>query len=155
MEITIRPTTEEDIAEIASRMREADRIEVWAASRKTPDEALRYSLEKSSLAMTGVINGVPEVMFGAGDLSILTRTGAPWLLSTDAVRLNKRAFLQYSVEWRGQLLQRYDILRNVVDDRNTVSKRWLQWLGFRLFDPMPIGKGGEMFRLFEMRRENV
>lgn len=140
------------VATIACRMREADRQEVMASSGSTPHRALMFSLEKSPLAWTAVFDGQPEVMFGVGDLNILTSTGAPWLLGTDAVDRHFRLFLRQSVDWREKLLGRYSVLRNFVDDRNEVSKRWLSWLGFSLSDPMPIGINGEMFRLFEMRR---
>lgn len=140
------------VAPIACRMREADRQEVMASSGATPHRALMFSIEKSSVAWTALVDGQPEVMFGVGDLNVLTATGAPWLLGTDAVDRNFRLFLRQSVSWRGKLLDRYSVLRNFVDDRNEVSKRWLSWLGFTLSDPMPIGVNGEMFRLFEMRR---
>ena len=140
------------VAPIACRMREADRLEVLASSGASPHQALMFSLGKSSVAWTAIVDDQPEVMFGVGDLNVLTATGAPWLLGTDAVERHFRLFLRQSVGWRGKLLDRYSVLRNFVDDRNEVSKRWLTWLGFTLFDPMPIGANGEMFRLFEMRR---
>ena len=92
-------------------------------------------------------------MFGAGDLNILTLTAAPWLLGTDAIETNYRMFLRRSLDWRDQLLGRYAVLRNVVDDRNEISKRWLRWMGFELSSPAALGVNGEMFRLFELRRE--
>lgn len=143
------------IETIAARMRLADSDEVFASSGRSPREALEFSLRKSSLAMTALVDGRPEVMFGAGDLSVLSQVGAPWLLGTDAVTEHYVAFLRRSVSWRDQLLLRYQVLRNAVDDRNAASKRWLRWLGFNLSEPMPLGKDGEMFRLFEMRRGDV
>lgn len=91
-------------------------------------------------------------MFGVGDINILTGTGCPWLLGTDAVADHYRLFLRQSLRWKEQLLGSYEVLRNAVDDRNEVSKRWLQWMGFALYEPMPLGINGEPFRLFEMRR---
>ncbi|WP_453966542.1 hypothetical protein [Bradyrhizobium elkanii] len=134
-------------------MRKADRDEVAAASGKTPADALRFSLGKSSAAWTAFIDGRPELMFGVADLNILAGIGAPWLLGTEAVERHYVAFLRGSVGWRDQLLQRYPVLRNFVDDRNTVSKRWLAWLGFRLLDPVMFG--GHAFRLFELRSSDV
>lgn len=151
-DVEIVPASIDHIAPIAERMRSADRDEVMAASGRTPHEALEISLRKSSLAWTGLIDGSPEVMFGVGDLNILTSTAAPWLLGTDAVEKHYRVFLRQSVDWRDQLLRRYAVLMNVVDDRNEVSKRWLRWMGFKLSDPAALGVNGEMFRLFELRR---
>lgn len=140
------------VAAIAARMRPADAAEVMASSGKSPHDALMFSFLKSSIAWTALVDGRPEVMFGAADLNVLTSTGAPWLLGTDAVDRNYRLFLRQSLNWREQLSQRYSVLRNFVDDRNEVSKRWLSWMGFTLFDPIPIGVNGEMFRMFELRR---
>lgn len=146
------PASIEHIAPLAERMRAADVDEVLAASGRAPHEALEISLRKSALAWTALIDGSPEIMFGVGDLNVLTLTAAPWLLGTDAVERHYREFSRRSRDWRDQLLERYAVLRNVVDDRNEVSKRWLRWLGFELSDPAALGVNGELFRLFELRR---
>ena len=132
-------------------MRQADRDEVFAASGKSPAEALAYSLRKSAMAHTALIDGRPEVMFGVGDLNVLAGVGAPWLLGTDEVEKHAVAFLRGSVEWKLKLLARYSVLRNFVDDRNTASIRWLKWLGFTLSDPVEVR--GYVFRLFELRAD--
>lgn len=150
--IEIIPAAMDHVAKIAERMRPADVAEVLASSGKSPYEALMFSLTGSAQAWTAALDGQPEVMFGVADLNILTGLGAPWLLGTDAVERNYRQFLRRSLSWREQLSERYDVLRNFVDDRNEVSKRWLAWMGFTLFDPIPVGVNGEMFRMFELRR---
>lgn len=153
VEIEIIPATPAHIRTIARRMRQADRDEVFAVSRLTPGQALCKSLRKSSQAWTAMINGRPEIMFGVGDLNILAGVGAPWLLGTEAVEEHYVAFLRGSVEWRNQLLRRYETLRNFVDARNRASIRWLRWLGFKLFDPVNLR--GHEFHLFELRSADV
>jgi len=134
-------------------MREADRLEVHAAAGKTPGQALAFSLRKSSFARTWIVDGRPELMFGVGDLNVLAGSGAPWLLGTDVVLAHQTEFLRSSLEWRGQLLRRYSILRNFVDARNEVSVRWLRWLGFSLSDP--VEHRGHTFYIFELRSADV
>ncbi|MFZ5692456.1 MAG: hypothetical protein ACOY5F_14500 [Pseudomonadota bacterium] len=134
-------------------MRQADRDEIAAGSGKSPREALAFSLRKSAQAWTAIIDGRPEVMFGVADLNILAGVGAPWLLGTDAIDLHFRQFLRRSVSWRDQLLGRYPVLRNFVDDRNVVSIRWLRWLGFKFSDPIMFR--GHPFRAFELRSSDV
>lgn len=143
------------VRRVARLMRQADRDEVFAASGKTPVQSLTFSLRHSRVAWTVLVDGKPEVIFGLADMNVLAGVGAPWLLGTDAVTRHSTAFLRGSVEWRGQLLARYPTLRNLVDDRNAVSKRWLKWLGFTLSSPIPIGHDGAAFRLFELRRSDV
>jgi hypothetical protein len=134
------PASSEHIGTIAERMREADRLEVYAASGKAPEEALAFSLRKSSIARTWVIDGRPEMMFGVGDLNVLAGVGAPWLLGTDAVLAHQMEFLRQSRKWRNQLLRRYSTLNNFVDVRNDVSVRWLRWLGFNVVLSATEGK---------------
>ncbi len=152
-EISIIPARPEHIREIAGRMRAADRAEVFAASGRSPLSALSFSYRHSSEVWTALFDGRPQVMWGVGDISILTGVGAPWLLGTDAVERNFRGFLRISRDWPAQLLGRYRLLRNLVDARNTISIRWLEWLGFRLFDPVEIN--GQPFHLFEMGDADV
>lgn len=140
------------IATIAARMRAADRTEVMASSGSTPHRALMFSLEHSDMAFTGMIDGQPEVMFGVCTLNVLTAKGAPWLLGTDAVVTHQRQFLRRSLWWKEKLFERYEVLTNFVHDDNAASKRWLKWLGFTLHPPVVMGKSGEAFRLFELRR---
>lgn len=153
--IEVVPARAAHLRSIARRMRAADRDEVFAASGRSPLASLTYSLRHSAVAWVALIDGRPEVIFGVADLNVLARVGAPWLLGTDAVTLHRTAFLRGSVDWRRQLLARYDRLRNLVDDRNVASKRWLSWLGFTLSEPVPIGHEGVAFRLFELRRGDV
>lgn len=41
--------------------------------------------------------------------------------------------------WLAKLLGRYDVLTNIVGERNLVSIRWLRWLGFAFSAPLPLG----------------
>lgn len=136
---------------IARRMRQADRDEVFAASGHTPFEALALSLRKSSRAYTGLVDGQPVVMFGVADINVLCGIGAPWLLGTDEVEQISLRFLRLSRRWRRQLFRGYSVLRNFVDVHNTVSVRWLRWLGATFSDPVSFN--GYDFRLFEMRAD--
>lgn len=136
-------------------MRRADVDEVAATGGYSPADALRLSLDRSVIAKTALFDGRPEIMFGVGDLCILTRTGSPWLLGTDAVSHNRRTFLRQSMRWRAKLLERYDVLTNIVDERNIVSIRWLRWLGFAFSGPLPLGKDGQMFRIFRLENRHV
>lgn len=150
--LSIIPAIYEHIAPIAMHLRQADKDEVTASSGKSAFEALEFSLGRSAISRTVLIDGVPAGMFGCGDLNILASVGSPWLLGTDDLERAPLQFLRTSIGWRDQLLQRYAVLRNLVDDRNTASIRWLHWLGFTFSEPVPAGKSGEPFRLFEMRR---
>ena len=151
MTLEFVPAARHHIPTIAERMRAADVEEVDAASGITPCEALEFSFGRSSLAVTALFGGRPEAMFGVGDVNVLAGIGAPWLLATDRAVEQQRLFLCRSRVWCGKLTARYALLRNMVHDRNEPSKRWIRWLGFTLGEPRPLGRSGEMFRVFEMR----
>lgn len=152
-DIQIVPTRACHLRRLAEVMRQADKDEVTAATGRSPLWCLVYSYRHSSICMTVLIDGEPEMIFGAGDVSILTGLGAPWLLASDRAVSHKVEFLRGSVRWRDQLLRRYDILRNVVDCRNKIAIRWLRWLGFVFSEPFKLR--GYDFMMFELRAGDV
>lgn len=151
VEIRIIPATKDHAHDLAPRMRKADRDEVMAGSGQLPLQALLFSMEQSDEAWTAFIDGRVEVMFGVGTINMLYGIGAPWLLGSDAIKTHYRAFLRQSLLWKSHLNSQYSELHNMVDDRNKVSKRWLQWLGFKLGPAIDIGNGLH-FREFWMRK---
>ncbi len=153
MTYQIIPARASHIRTIAARMRKADRDEVAASSGKSPLHALSFSFRKSHYRWTVLIDGQPEIMFGVGDVNVLGGIGAPWLLATDAVERVSRDFLRQSRHLVRQLSARYDLLINEVDLRNTVSIRWLEWLGFQFYEPHE--RNGHKFMRFEMRSKDV
>ncbi|MDR2668598.1 MAG: hypothetical protein LBC14_01435 [Desulfovibrio sp.] len=137
----------EHIPAVAARMREADRREVWAYRRHTPEEALRFSLSRSLFARTAVVNGRPALMWGVGVPTLLGSVGSPWLLATDAVYEVVLPFLKYSRVAVRHMQSLFPRLENHVHADNALSIRWLQWCGFTL-DDAPVEFNGENFYLF-------
>ena len=144
----IIPAEAAHIAPIAAHMREADRREVMASHGHTPGEALAASLARSDLAWTCLVNGEPAFMWGAARTgSLITRTGAPWLLATPAIYQVRRAFLRFSRFYVEQMQARFPRLANYVHAANRLSVRWLAWCGFRV-ETEPVRFNGESFRFF-------
>jgi hypothetical protein len=137
----------EHIPAIAAHMRDADRREVWAYRRHTPEQSLRFSLSRSLVAWTGIIDGSPAVMWGVGGVSLLSLAGSPWLLGTDAVRDVTGPFLRHSRLYVRKMQDAYPRLENHVHAANTLSIRWLRWCGFTI-DDAPEESNGEDFFLF-------
>ena len=94
-------------------------------------------------------------MFGCGTVDILSGTGAPWLLGSNAIERHYRHFLRGSLFWVGKMRAEYRLLRNVVAADNAISVRWLEWLGFDLSEPVPYGYERRPFRVFEMKGDHV
>ena len=147
----IVPTTVEHVLELAETMRGADKDEVWATSRQMPCAALLEALKVSRDARTGLANGVVLCVFGTTSVATLGATGVPWMLSSDSLPKHARAFLRGSIGYVKEMLGEYDVLVNYVDARNTVAKRWLGWLGFKLGPPVIYGAARLPFHRFELR----
>ncbi len=150
-DILIRPATLDDVADLAPRLRQADRDEVWASHRNSPADALSRSLGMSTHAWAGLADGRLVCLWGVCPISLISRTGAPWLLGSDDIETYQMAFLRRSRPFVDEMLGVYTVLTNWVDDRNRVSMRWLRWLGFNLFPAQPFGPDGLPFHRFERR----
>ena len=146
------PATADHIEFIADHMREADVEEVWASAQLQPLEALRLSVMVSEQALTGTADGEPICIFGCGRKSLLDTTGIPWLLGTDKIDRHAKGFMQRNKTIIKEWMERYELLENWVDSRNTKSVAWLRWLGFEIQEASPYGAFGLPFHHFTMRR---
>lgn len=124
-----RPSVREDAVVLAPNMRDQDALEVWHSHNMSPLEALHFSLDHSVEANTIIANDGEVIgMFGVGEQSDLI--AIPWLLASDRLREVAREFLPESEKWVKRVNAQYDLLYNYVYSGNTVSIRWLKWLGF-------------------------
>ena len=154
-EVRIEPARAEHIALLAPVTREPDRQEVWASSRSTPEQALVRGLSVSSQAWTVFFDDEVAAMWGVAPVSLLSDTGAPWLLSSPAVDRHPLAFLRHSRALVDDLHEGYAVLRNYVDARYTVCIRWLRGLGFTIGPAIPVGVDGMPFHPFERETADV
>lgn len=141
-----------DIARIAAHMREADREEMVAAAACGPLVGLQRSLDMSHEACVARVDEKAVCVFGLGVGSYLSGIMRPWLMGTPEIEQHGRIFLRSNRVLVQDWAARFD-LENWVDARHTVSIRWLQWLGFTVYDPAPFGPFQYPFHRFEMRRQ--
>ena len=146
----IIPTTDEHVVELSTTMREADVQEVWAANHLLPYEALKLSLEYTDRAYTSLFNKEVICMWGVGKTTYLSEEGIPWMLTSDLVRIHFREFLRQAPRLLDDIKKEAIILINMVDARNTLSIRWLKWLGFTIHDSIPFGPDNMLFHPFSM-----
>ena len=145
--VEVRVARPGDAAMVAGAMRAADVRELWRVAHYTPAHATEAALQVSDEAWCGTVDGVPACLFG---LAWGPGFRVPWLLGTDAVAANGRAFLRLNrpvvARWRAA----WPSLRNMVDAENAVAIRWLEWLGARIGAPEPWGVERAPFRPFEL-----
>lgn len=132
MNIKIVPATYTRAEDLAPRLRQLDKDEVWASGGMTPQIALAESIRNSDADMCwcALVDGVPEVMWGACK-SAEYDVGIAWLLGSDMVLQIKRHFWKYSLEYTALMHRRYRVLTNYISVHNIPSMTWLTGLGFK------------------------
>lgn len=128
--VKIRKADNFDASWMASRLRKSDEAELKAA---TPGE------EIVDILLTGIMYSDPAyvldyyedpvLMFGVIPHESREDTGIIWAVGTDNVRKVRREIVKFTREWLKNLGVGYKYLTNMVDARNTVHIRWLQWAG--------------------------
>ncbi len=130
--LKIRKSIQSDILPIAVNMRAADVKEVWDSNLHSPYKALHKGLEAKGMSWTIIVNGVPIGMIGVGRGTLLSDTGIPWLLGTDALIDDRKLFLKVSRTVLKNMSQGYKMLENYVSVENKASICWLRHLGFKI-----------------------
>jgi len=148
--INIVPARPEHAHPIGSRLREADKHEVWAASRLRPVEAVKLSLSASELTWTLLRGGDPVLMFGVARRSLLDPVGVPWLLATNDILKVKATVLKKSRQYINLMRRDFETLENFVHGENRISIAWLRWCGFIVEPGEPRGPDMEIFHRFWM-----
>ena len=137
MKYTVTQATLEDCLELAPKLRQSDIQEIWSSNRYTPTEALVESREASGKhAYTLNLDGIPVGMFGVAPLTSTSTTsdiGVVWLLGADNMTSYKKGFYKVSIKYLQLFLDMYKTVFNYVDERNTISSKWLESLGFKSY----------------------
>ena len=121
-----------DILPIAFNMRADDVKEVWDSNLYSPYKALCKGLDTKGISWTIIVNGVPIGMIGVARGTLLSDTGTPWLLGTDALVDDKILFLRVSRVILKNMSEGYKMLENYVSTENKASLCWLRHLGFKI-----------------------
>ena len=111
-------------------LREMDQIEVMSATGLPVHDAVRHSIEASSMVFIIEKNGKPEGVWGyvtQDDFLI------PWFLCTDELFTDRRdrvLFGRGSRKAIEKLSKQVPMMFNFVYVHNTEAIAWLEWLGF-------------------------
>lgn len=149
--ITVRQATMEDCVFMASRLRPEDVAEIKAAGGSTPLVALLEGFHYSDpeTLKVGLYRDEPFAICGVVPMDDLT--GAVWALGTTDLAKHRIAFLRRSKGIVEGLHQKYPVLTNCVDARNTLHIEWLRWLGFTFIAKHPYW-GAEKRPFYEFVR---
>ena len=143
-----RTTVLQDVRYVADHMRQEDAAECQAQSGSSPPESLLYCYLNSKPCMTMISrHGYPMGMWGV--IRESKTSGRIWMLGCQSMlddERDKRTFLRQSKLELIKVLEQYPVLFNVVDARNEIHVRWLQWMGFTFIQKHP--EWGPESRLF-------
>ena len=144
----IRETREGDTLELAATMRQADRDEIWHASRVAPLESLEAGLRLSSSTHTVEWDGKVIAIFGVcGTLG--HEVGVPWMLGTDDIQRCRKSLLRGCRAVVDGYANAFPYLTNACWSKNVVHINWIKWLGFT-FEGSDL-RNGETFLHFHRR----
>lgn len=148
------PATQELVNAMKGKIRKSDKQEVWAASHMDINEALDLSFRSSETAVVKLFNGIPVAVSGVTRPYLLSNNGIIWMLATEdfenkTVQISAGRKCRVFVE---EMLQSFKELYNYIDVRNTVTLKWLKWIGAEFDEPKPYGPDNMLFRKFYIRR---
>lgn len=134
---------------IADNMREIDKEECWLMAETNPMESLEQSLGNSDQGYIATYGDEPCCAYGVSTRSKVLKSGIVWLLGTDVLTEHPMTFLRWSRRVIPELIKKYSMVYNYVSEKNTASKRWLEFNGFKVEDVTSIK--GYLFILYERR----
>ncbi len=135
----LKPATLEEAKSLSLNLRPEDEAEVRALTGKLPEEVFVNGIHYSDVPVSIIDerDGCVVGMFGVVTVQQSPRVGAIWMLASPKLLKHRFQFIRESRQWVEALQAHYDILGNVVDERNLVHIRWLQWCGFHFINHHP------------------
>ena len=152
----ISPATFEHAEAMRGKVRPADIEEYMALTAEgTVEAAVKTGVSMSVKSWAGVIDGEVVCVCGVAPVPQMPESGAVWLVGTELMDRAPIEFLRHSRRILAEMLGVFPHLWNFADSRHTKALQWLQWLGFDIYEPIPLGPYGFPFHLFEIRRPHV
>jgi len=151
----IRIARAEDIPVLAPRLREADKHELKAASGLPPEAALRQGFGLSTACHSVVHDGQVIGMFGVGQHPHEPETGLCWGVSAPDLMTGPRKvwFIRNTPLILDLQHKDHPKLWGLIDTRNKLHMRWLEWSGFEFGEVFIAGPEKRPFQEFWRRRD--
>jgi len=150
------PATAEHVGMLAANLRAQDLAEI-AGTGSTVKRSLWRGYRNSILVETAFVDGEVAAMWGlccgyVPGLSLLSDVGRPWLLTTAAVERVPVTTVREARRAVERMLMVKPVLENYVLASYDQAVRMLRMIGFTIDPPQPVGRDGEPYSRFHMRR---
>lgn len=149
MSIIAVPAQPEHAHAIMADLRECDRRELSLMSGNPVGHSLAASIAAGN-AFAAFESDELIGLYGAPQSGPLKAT--PWMVATNGMYRVPQLVAQYNRKIVDEWRKDFDYLFNYVDRDNEVTKRWIKWLGFRLWPARPYGPYGHPFHKFDWVR---
>ena len=137
----------EDCLSLGKKLRKEDQAEIKALANLNGTQALSMGLLHSNLCYS--IFTKEDVICGMfGVQGELNKDAAVWMLASNEIENITIPFLRQSREVINHLNKLHPLLHNVVDVRNTLHLKWLEWCGFTFINKQNIGYENKPFYSF-------
>lgn len=147
--IKLISSTLDDVFSLENRLRLADINEVEALG-SNPHKALLMGYIYSDECMTVWEDDKVIGMFGVSNWDLPKGFATIWFLGSDECRNHPVTFVKEGIKYTKKSLQKYDILVNCVDARNTDSLRWLRAIGMNLSSAIDV-KGNKFIQFYKVK----
>jgi len=122
-----------DAPDLYEDLREDDMLEILGLMQHPRDAVyMSYATSSKCFSVKDEFNYL-YCSFGVAPIEG-TNIGSAWLLGTRRLPKIKKFFLKHSKERMMDLMDGFDYLTNFVMKSNTLSYRWLKWLGAEFND---------------------
>ena len=121
----------------------------YASLGLDPNEYVVRGLQASVCAFAGLIDGRCFCLFGIRPDSLTATSGSPWLMTSVDIARSKIAFAKASRQYIPAVRIRFTSLHGWVYERNTVSIKWLKWLGYAVAPEPTVAENGQCYYRFE------
>ena len=130
MKVEIVQATVEHAKDLAPRLRRDDKWEVMCSSGLHSLDALTQSVQHSTMAWVALLDGRPEIMWGACRFPPDPSMGIVWLLSSEEMYRIPGRFVKESHIYVSKMFETFNTLFNYVYAGNMPSRKWLESMGF-------------------------
>lgn len=140
---------------LLTNIRDMDKRELYLLMRLQPRPAFEMTVGASVRTWAGFVDDDLVCVFGINRRSAISDVGIPWLVGTNAVEKIPLAFLKQSRKYFELFERAFPQMENYVYADNRVVIRWLEWLGFDMDEPQPMGGAQAPFIRFSKGFGNV
>ncbi|PIQ24874.1 hypothetical protein COW64_17325 [bacterium (Candidatus Blackallbacteria) CG18_big_fil_WC_8_21_14_2_50_49_26] len=147
--------TSHGVTALSRTMAQEEQEELWAWAHLSPYRGLRWSIASSMETFMFVSpHGEPLCIGGFSLVSILDKSAAFWLLTSEGLGGYARAFVCENIKMQAGAMAQYRYLFNYIGSWHRRSLRWAEWMGMTVHPATVMGVEQRLWHKVDWRRED-